>query len=69
MDRSLDEYPGRPCVRRSVRTGEKKISEKELVNLSMAVTVINSWNHLNIALRTVPGGYKPAKAREMKRGA
>jgi len=46
----------------------KFFSEKELVNLSMAITVINSWNRLNIALRTVPGGYKPAKAREMKRG-
>src|SRR5260221_8565841 len=47
----------------------KKISEKELVNLSMAVTVINSWNRLNIALRTVPGGYKPAKARETPKRA
>lgn len=48
---------------------KKFFSEKELVNLSLAITVINSWNRLNIALRTVPGGYKPMKAREIKRGA
>ena len=48
---------------------KKFFSEKEIVNLSLAITVINSWNRLNIAIRTVPGGYHPAKAREMKRGA
>lgn len=35
----------------------------------LTITVINSWNRLNIATRTVPGAYQPAKAREMKRGA
>jgi AhpD family alkylhydroperoxidase len=47
----------------------KFFTEKELVNLTVAITVINSWNRLNIATRTVPGAYQPAKAREMKRGA
>lgn len=47
----------------------KFFTEKELVNLTVAITEINSWNRLNIALRTVPGAYQPAKAREMKRGA
>lgn len=36
--------------------------EKELADLTLAVTTINSWNRLNIALRTVPGTYRPAKA-------
>lgn len=44
-------------------------SETELVNLTLAITVINSWNRLNIAMRTVPGAYQPARARELKRGA
>ena len=37
-------------------------TEKELADLSLAITSINSWNRLNIAVRTVPGTYQPAKA-------
>ncbi|MGH9961919.1 MAG: carboxymuconolactone decarboxylase family protein [Pyrinomonadaceae bacterium] len=47
----------------------KVFSEKELADLTFAVTVINSWNRLNIALRTVPGTYQPAKARKFRKGA
>jgi len=47
----------------------QSFTEKELVNLTVAITEINSWNRLNIALRTVPGSYKPVNARELKRGA
>ena len=36
-------------------------NEKELADLTLAVTVINSWNRLSIAARTVPGTYQPAK--------
>jgi AhpD family alkylhydroperoxidase len=43
-------------------------SEKEVVDLTLAVTAINSWNRLNIALRTVPGTYQPAKPAK-SRGA
>lgn len=32
-------------------------SEKELVDLTLAVAAINAWNRLAIALRSVPGGY------------
>src|SRR5574341_855004 len=39
----------------------KSFSEKEVADLTLAVTAINSWNRLNIALRTVPGTYKTAK--------
>src|ERR1044071_9481774 len=39
-----------------------QFTEEELINLTMAVVAINSWNRLNIALRTVPGTYKPATA-------
>ena len=35
----------------------EQFSEDELVHLSLAVVAINGWNRLNIAARTVPGGY------------
>ena len=38
-------------------------SEKELADLTLAVTAINSWNRLSIAARTVPGTYQPAKTQ------
>lgn len=47
----------------------KFFTEKELADLTLAITVINSWNRLNIATRSVPGTYQPAKARELKRSA
>src|SRR5688572_30880818 len=37
-----------------------QFSEQELVDLTFAVATINAWNRLAIALRTVPGAYKPA---------
>ena len=33
--------------------------EEQLVNLTMAVVTINSWNRLAIAFRAVPGDYQP----------
>jgi AhpD family alkylhydroperoxidase len=44
-------------------------TEKELADLSLAITSINSWNRLNIAARTVPGTYQPPKAREHSKTA
>lgn len=40
-----------------------RFSEQELVNLTLAVIAINSWNRLAISFRTVPGTYQP-RARE-----
>jgi AhpD family alkylhydroperoxidase len=34
-----------------------QFSDDELAHLSLAVVAINGWNRLNIAARTVPGGY------------
>ena len=36
-------------------------NDKELADLTLAVTAINSWNRLSIAARTIPGTYQPAK--------
>lgn len=41
---------------------KKFFTEKELADLTLAVTAINSWNRLAIAARTVPGTYQPAKS-------
>ena len=46
----------------------KQFSEAELVNLSMAIVTINSWNRLALGFRTVPGTYEP-KARLEHAGA
>ena len=34
-------------------------SEKQLVDLTLALVAINGWNRLSIAFRTVPGTYQP----------
>jgi alkylhydroperoxidase family enzyme len=34
-------------------------TDQELVNLTLAVTSINTWNRLSIAFRVVPGTYQP----------
>jgi AhpD family alkylhydroperoxidase len=35
----------------------EEFAEAELAHLSLAIVAINGWNRLNIAARTVPGGY------------
>jgi len=37
----------------------KQFSEKELVDLTLAVIAINGWNRLAISFRSVPGSYQP----------
>ena len=38
-----------------------QFSEEELVDLNMAVILINSWNRIAVPSRAEPGSYKPAK--------
>lgn len=38
-----------------------QFEERELVDLTMAIIAINSWNRLAIAFRAVAGTYEPAK--------
>ena len=38
----------------------KHFSEKEIVDLTLVLTTINAWNRLAVALRAVPGHYRPA---------
>jgi AhpD family alkylhydroperoxidase len=37
----------------------KEFGEVELVNLTIAIAAINSWNRLSVAFRSVPGSYQP----------
>jgi alkylhydroperoxidase family enzyme len=39
----------------------RQFSEKELVELTLAVIAVNSYNRLNIAFRTPAGGYQPGQ--------
>jgi AhpD family alkylhydroperoxidase len=43
-----------------------QFSEDELVHLSLAIAAINGWNRLNIAARTVPGGYVPGSVAKLQ---
>lgn len=38
----------------------QQFTEKELADLTLAITTINAWNRLSIAARLVPGKYQPA---------
>lgn len=38
-------------------------TEKELVDLTVAIIAINGWNRLAISFRSVPGTYQPAAHR------
>ncbi len=39
----------------------RSFTEKELVDLTLAVIAINGWNRLAISFHTVPGTYQPAQ--------
>jgi AhpD family alkylhydroperoxidase len=46
-----------------------QFSEDELKALTLAIAMINTWNRLNVAFRTVPGDYKPGMFRAVKQAA
>ncbi len=46
----------------------RHFSEREMVDLTLAVVAINSWNRLAISFRQVPGTYQPA-AQPVKKSA
>ena len=40
---------------------KKEFSDEELVDLTLAITAINTWNRFNIAFRTPAGTYQPGQ--------
>ena len=47
----------------------QEFSKEEVALLSAAIAAINSWNRLNISLRTVPGDYHAPEHRAEGREA
>jgi len=43
------------------RNAREQFSEAELVELTMAVIVINRWNRLSIAFQSDVGSYQPMR--------
>ena len=48
---------------------KQQFSEDEIAHLSLAIVSINGWNRLNIAARTVPGGYVAGSTEKMHAAA
>jgi alkylhydroperoxidase family enzyme len=46
---------------------KQHFSEKELVNLTLAITQINTWNRFNVAFRNIAGSYQPPQ--QLKKSA
>lgn len=42
-----------------------QFSEEELIDLTLAVAAINSWNRFNVSFRTPAGGYQPGMFAKM----
>jgi AhpD family alkylhydroperoxidase len=42
-----------------------QFSEEELIDLTLAVAAINSWNRINVSFRTPAGGYQPGMFSKM----
>ena len=47
-------------------TVRRQFTEKEVVDLTLAIVAINGWNRFSIAFRAVPGVYKTARGKEKK---
>ncbi len=47
----------------------RQFSEKEMVDLTLAVVAINGWNRLSISFRKEAGTYQPPAARPLKKDA
>jgi AhpD family alkylhydroperoxidase len=56
--------PGHRVTDELYQGARQHFSEKELVDLTMAIIAINGWNRLSVAFRTVPGTYRLASHRE-----
>lgn len=50
------------------QVARKQFSEKELVDLTMAIVAINGWNRLAIGFRAEPGTYQPKQHAQPAQG-
>lgn len=47
---------------------KQHFTPQELVNLTAAIAMINTWNRMSVAFRAVPGSYQP-NLQELRKGA
>ena len=47
---------------------KSQFSEKEIIDLTMAIVTINSWNRISIAFRTTPGTTSSVSSRKRLKG-
>jgi AhpD family alkylhydroperoxidase len=47
----------------------KQFSDEELVDLTLAIVAINSWNRLMVAFRIPAGTYEPQKKTQLRAGS
>jgi AhpD family alkylhydroperoxidase len=43
-----------------------EFDDRELAYLTLAIATINAWNRLNVALRNIPGDYRPGMLRTIR---
>ncbi len=60
---ALTEVSRNPVSDEVYQAVREHFSEKELVDLTMAIVAINGWNRLAISFRAVPGTYQPRGKR------
>ena len=58
---AVTKLPGNQVSDEVYDAARKEFSEQELIDLTMCVVTINSWNRLNIAFRTEAGSYQPGQ--------
>ncbi len=47
----------------------QQFNDKDLVDLTLAITIINSWNRFGVGFRSVPGSYEPEPRAERQPAA
>ena len=58
----LTRIADRPVPEEVHERAREQFDDQELGDLTWVVAAINAWNRVNIGMRTVPGGYQPARA-------
>jgi AhpD family alkylhydroperoxidase len=56
---ALTLLPGDPVSDELYAEVAAQFSEREIVDLTLAIVAINGWNRLAVGLRSVPGTYQP----------
>ena len=58
---AVTELKDREVSDEAYEAARQEFSDEELVDLTLAVTMINTWNRFNVAFRTPAGSYQPGQ--------